>query len=512
VSLVPKVIVVGAGPTGLVLAAELASAGIPCRILERRAQRSSWSRAFGLTPYTMELLDMRGLADTAISRGLPWKHGPLGDGKNFLDFGRLDSRFPFMLIMPQNRTEEVLEEWALRAGAELVREARVVGLEQDASGVTLQVEGPDGRKWTERASYVVGCDGVRSAVRSLAGIGFNGMSYDCSLITADVRLRHVPDPPVHAITGARGTVAVFPYGDGTFRLIVLDRRRMQVPLEQPVTLEELEESVTGILGVDLGIYEPLWMSRFRSDQRQAERYRAGRVLLAGDAAHTHIPSGGQGLQVGVQDAINLAWKLAAEIEGWAPEGLLDSYERERHPIAEATLRKTDLVFKYEISSAAPLRLLRWLIMQTMKVRALQLPVVREFAGLTLRYPPPRGSGAHPLVGRRVPDVRLEQEGGSPGRLYELLRQRRFVLVDRTAEGAFAALAERGWGARVVVVRPRAVDRADLPSALLVRPDGIIAWARTRTGAAGLEAALRHWCGGPGARSEPAPARPVAVRA
>ncbi|WP_338871395.1 FAD-dependent monooxygenase [Myxococcus stipitatus] len=500
--LVPKVIVVGAGPTGLTLAAELASAGIPCRILERRAQRSSWSRAFGLTPYTMELLDMRGQADTAIERGLPWRLGPLGDGKSYLDFGRLDSRFPFMLIMPQNRTEEVLEEWALRAGAELVREARVVGLGQDDSGVTLEVEGADGKTWSERASYVVGCDGVRSAVRSLSGIGFEGMSYDCSLVTADVRLKHAPEPPVHAITGARGTVAVFPYGDGTFRLIVLDRARMRVPLEEPVTVEELEESVRGILGVDLGIHEPLWMSRFRSDQRQADRYRVGRVLLAGDAAHTHIPSGGQGLQVGVQDAINLAWKLTAELEGRAPEGLLDSYQQERHPIAEATLRKTDLVFKYEISSAAPLRLVRWLIMQSLKVKALQLPVVKEFAGLTLRYPPPRGSGAHSLVGRRVPDVRLDVQDTAPVRLHELLRQRRFVLMDRTPEGRFAAVVEKGWKDRVVVARGRAWDRADLPPALLVRPDGICAWGLTRAGVPALEAVLHRWCGGPADASVP----------
>ncbi|WP_217443508.1 FAD-dependent monooxygenase [Myxococcus sp. CA051A] len=500
---VPKVIVVGAGPTGLTLAAELASAGIPCRILERRAQRSSWSRAFGLTPYTMELLDMRGQADATIEKGLPWKHGPLGDGKSYLDFGRLDSRFPFMLIMPQNRTEEVLEAWALRAGAELVREARVVGLRQEDSGVTLDVEGADGKTWKEHASYVVGCDGVRSAVRSLSGIGFEGMSYDCSLVTADVRLKHPPDPPVHAITGARGTVAVFPYGDGTFRLIVLDRARMQVPLEQAVTLEEVEQSVRAILGVDLGIHEPLWMSRFRSDQRQADRYRAGRVLLAGDAAHTHIPSGGQGLQVGVQDAINLAWKLIAELQGWAPEGLLDSYQEERHPIAKATLRKTDLVFKYEISSAAPLRLVRWLIMQSLKVNAIQLPVVKEFAGLTLRYPPPRGADAHPLVGRRVPDIQMDLPHARPVRLYELLRQRRFVLVDRTLEGRFASVVGHGWEDRVVVARGGAWDRIDLPPALLVRPDGIVAWGVTRAGVPGLEAVLHKWCGGPTEASVPA---------
>ncbi|NVI98241.1 FAD-dependent monooxygenase [Myxococcus sp. AM009] len=493
-SLAPKVIIVGAGPTGLALAADLAGAGIPCRVLERRAQRSSWSRAFGITPYTMQLLDMRGVADTMAKHGLPWRHGPLGDGKSYLDFGMLDSRFPYMLIIPQNRTEDVLEEWARQSGADIIRGAQVMGLEQDAAGVTLQVEGPNG-PWTERASFVVGCDGVRSAVRSLAGVPFHGMSYDGSLITADVHLKHPPNPPVHARTCGRGTVAVFPYGDGTFRLVVLDRKRLNVPVEQPVTLEEIQESVTEILRMDLGIHEALWMSRFRSDQRQAERYRVGRVLLAGDAAHTHIPSGGQGLQVGIQDAINLGWKLKAELEGWAPEGLLDSYEQERHPIAAATLRKTDLVYKYEISSAAPLRFIRWLIMQTMKVKAFQLPVVKELTGQSLRYPPPRGADAHAMVGRGIPDAHLEQ-GGEASRVYELLRTRRFVLVDQTPEGLFAACAGSGWEGRLDVRQGKLTNRKELPAALLIRPDGIVAWAPTRTGTHGLRAALRQWCGDP----------------
>jgi 2-polyprenyl-6-methoxyphenol hydroxylase-like FAD-dependent oxidoreductase len=495
VSSIAPVIVVGAGPTGLTLAADLAAAGIPCRILERRPQRSPWSRAFGLQPYTLELLDIRGQADMMVERGLAWSKAPLGDGDRCLDFARLDSRFPFMLVMPQNRTEELLESWATGAGAELIREARVTGIEQDESGVAVRVEGPKS-SWTERASFVVGCDGVRSTVRSLIDVPFRGSSYDCSLVIADVHLAKPPDPPVHARTGYRGMVAVFPFGDGTFRLIVLDHDRMKVPVEQPVTLDEVKESAAAILGEDLGIHDPVWLSRFRSDQRQAERYRVNRVLLAGDAAHTHIPSGGQGLQVGIQDALNLGWKLAATLAGWAPSGLLDSYEQERRPIATATLRKTDLVFKYEISRAAPLRFARWLAVQLMMVPAIQLSVIKELAGLTLRYPPARGTDAHSLVGRRAPDISFKHAEGNTSRLYELLRQRRFVLIDQSPEGTFAKNAASGWASRLTLVQERAEARQPLPPALLVRPDGIVAWAPTKSGARGLQSVLRSWCGEP----------------
>lgn len=492
---VPKVIVVGAGPTGLTLAAELAGHGIPCRILEQRPQRSPWSRAFGVQPHTLELLDMRGQAEAMVKEGLPCTLAPLGDGKNNMDFGRLDSRFPFMLVIPQSKVEGVLESWALQSGAELVREARVTALEQDDTGVTVHVEGPSGT-WTERASFVVGCDGVRSTVRSLLGVPFQGSSYDCSLIIADVRLDKPPNPEVHARTGPRGMVAVFPYGDGTFRLVILDHERMHIPVDQPVTLEEIKECSDAILRVDLGIKDPVWMSRFRSDQRQAEQYRVNRILLAGDAAHTHMPSGGQGLQVGIQDAFNLGWKLAAELQGRAPPEVLSSYAQERHPVAAATLRKTDLVFQYEISRALPLRVIRWLATRLMLVRPLQIPILKEFAGLTLRYAPPSGVSVHSLVGRRSPDALIQHADGTTSRLYEMVRQRRFVLVDQTSDGSFAAQAEKGWGPKLTLLRGQVTDRRDIPSALLVRPDGFVAWALTRSGASELLATLRRWCGEP----------------
>ena len=488
----PQVIIVGAGPTGLTLAAELAGSGVRCQVLEHRSQRSRRSRAFSLTPHTLELLAMRGQADAMIARGLPWRHGPLGVDDRTLDFGLVDSPFNFMLIVPQNRIEEELERWALESGAEIVRGARAVGLDQDGAGVTVRTE-RDGRAEQRRAQFVIGCDGVHSSVRSFAGIPFEGSSYEVSLIVADVHLAHPPDPLVFAATTRRGMVAVFPFGDGTFRLVILDHQLMSVPALIPVTLAEISESAAAILGRDLGIHAPIWMSRYHSEQRQAARYRSGRILLAGDAAHTHIPSGGQGLQVGMQDAFNLGWKLAAEVSGHAPDGLLDSYAHERMAVGTSTLKKTDLAFRYEISRAAPLRMLRWLFVRLMAYRRLQRVVLDELCGLALRYPPDPQRGAHALVGRRAPDLSIAAPGGST-RLYDLLRARKFVLVDGTTDQRFATGA---LACPQIVVAPGSVARAGFPDAVLVRPDGYIAWA-SRRNRDPLAQVIERWCASAGA--------------
>ncbi|MCP2257828.1 2-polyprenyl-6-methoxyphenol hydroxylase [Streptoalloteichus tenebrarius] len=490
-----SVVVVGAGPTGLALAAELAGAGVACRVLEKRARPTPWSRACGVEPRTLELLDLRGGAAELVDRGLPWARQPVGDGRAFLDYGRLDTPHPYILIIPQHRTEEVLEAQAVRAGAEIARGARVVDMARDDDAVTLTVAGED-RTWTERADYVVGCDGVRSTVRELAGIGFHGHAYEQSLVVADVRLHRPPDPEVDARITGRGMVAVFPFGDGLYRLIVLDRDRMAAPADEPVTVAELRDSVVTIFGWDLGVHDPWWMSRFRCAERQAERYRLGRVLLAGDAAHTHMPSGGQGLQLGVQDAFNLGWKLAAEVAGWAPPGLLDSYERERWPIAARMLRRTELAFRYETSSSLPARAVRRIGYLLMRFGPLQMPVIRQFAGFTLRYPPPPSAPRHRLVGRRLPDARLRADHGVV-RLLELFRRRRFVLLDQGAgvEGIASA-----WADRVDVVRATVLDGRRWPDVVLFRPDAFVAWAGSRSRLHRLSEALSSWCGAPSPRA------------
>jgi 2-polyprenyl-6-methoxyphenol hydroxylase-like FAD-dependent oxidoreductase len=487
-----QVIIAGAGPTGLTLAAELAGAGVNCRVIERRAEPSPHSRAFTMMAYTLELLDMRAVADSMVQRGLPCRYGPVGDGKRYLDFARLDSRFPYMLLLPQHDTEEILEAWSVQCGAEIIREARVTGVEQDDGGVTVQIE-KAGRSWTERALYLVGCDGVHSSVRKMADIPFDGRAYESSLIIADVHLQNPPDPPVHARISRRGMGAVFPFPKELFRLILLDHERMHVPVSEPVTLAEISQSAAALLGTDIGIHDPIWLSRFRSEQRQAAHYRKGRVLLAGDAAHTHVPSGGQGLQMGIQDGFNLGWKLAAHIHGRAPEGLLDSYEQERYPIATETLRQTDISFRYETSRSAWVNVARRAAMQVMRLGGVQKSVVDNFAGFRLRY---RQSGAssNPLTGRRLPDVTVVGSHKRTARIHELLRQRQFVLVDQTSEGLFAAVIVGEWLNRLCVLRGRVSNRTDLPGSVLVRPDGIVAWASSKHDVPGLTLALRQWCG------------------
>lgn len=490
----PTVIVSGAGPTGLALAGELAGAGIRCHVVEKRDRPSPWSRAFGLMPRTMELLDMRGQMDAYLDAGLPCSRPPLGDLRGHLDYHRLDTPFPYILIIPQSRTEELLEKSALDAGAEIERGAEVTGVRQDSESVRVEITGADGVMRTEEADYLVGCDGVRSTVRQHVGIPFPGRDYPQSLMIVDAPLHNPPDPEVYARITRRGMVAAYPFGDGTFRLIILDRRKMSVPVERPLTLADASDSIRGILGTDLAPYDPLWLSRFRSAQRHATRYRQGRILLAGDAAHTHIPSGGQGLQVGVQDAMNLGWKLVAELRGQAPAGLLDSYEQERLPIAAATLRKTDMNFRFEISDSPPARLARWLVMKAGRIGPLQTPVLKEFANFTLRYPPPDHARHVPLVGTRVPDATLH--GGEPFgcRLFELFRDRRFVLLDQSHRGRAAATAASGWGDRVRTAHSRAQGRVRLPEVLLARPDGYVAWAGDADAGQALRGALTRWCG------------------
>lgn len=483
-----RVIVVGAGPTGLALAAELAGFGVACLVVERRTERAPLSRAFTVEPRTMELLDMRDRAGGMLAGGLPCTHPPVGDRNGYLDYGLLDTPFPYSLTIPQHRTEAVLQASAEAAGAEIRTGVEAVALRQDGDGVEIDLRGPHGRTTTERADYLVGCDGVHSTVRAAAGIDFEGWNYDESAMMGDVRLGRPPEPRAFARITRRGMAAVFPFADDTYRVIVFDHRKTALPADVPLELADLRESCTAILGVDIEPHDPVWLSRFRSSQRHAQRYRAGRVLLAGDAAHTHIPSGGQGLQTGIQDAFNLGWKLRARLEGWAPDGLLDSYEAERHPIAADTLRKTDLSFRFETSNGLVARVVRQVVMKLVRIRPLQRVNLEHLSGLTLRYP--RGDGGA-WVGRRVPDRPLVSGPHGAARLYELFRDGRFVLLgpDGSSTGAVD-----GWVDRVRTAVPAAGPGRGCPPFVLVRPDGHVAWAgRTTTE---LPAALRRWCGAP----------------
>ncbi|MGP4028946.1 FAD-dependent monooxygenase [Actinomadura sp. 3N407] len=489
-----NVLIVGAGPTGLLLAGDLAAAGIGCTVLERReAETSNLTRAFAVHARTLEMLDARGVADELVAAGE--RVGAVQVLRTTsLDLSRLPGRFPYVLVTPQYETERVLRERALGAGAEIVHGAEVVGLRQDAAGVDVEVRMSGGGAQTRRASYVVGADGVRSTVRREMGLPFPGQAAVRSVMLADVRLEDAPADvlTVNAVGDAFAFLA--PFGDGWYRVIAWNRRH-QAPDSDPVDMDELREVTRRALGTDHGMYGPRWTSRFHSDERQVPKYRVGRVFLAGDAAHVHSPAGGQGMNTGIQDAANLGWKLAAELWGWAPSWLLDSYHEERHPIGRLVVRGSGAALRFVLAEPLWLRRARtaaaWAATHTR-------PVARRLAGavsgIDIAYPAPRGS--HRLTGRRAPDVPL---AGSPGRLYGLLGNGVFVLVVAANDPAVTYLATKRWAGRVHCALAGGATR----TTALVRPDGYIAWATDETApdrrAAAIRDALNQWCGQPADR-------------
>jgi 2-polyprenyl-6-methoxyphenol hydroxylase-like FAD-dependent oxidoreductase len=437
------VAIIGAGPTGLLLAGDLAQAGIPVTLFERRSGVSNLTRAFGVHARTLELLDARGLADGLVAGGARVEGLRLFDRVR-LDLTRLPSRYPFLLITPQYRVEDALTERAAAAGARIERGAVLTGLRQDDGRVTL-----DFGDRTVTADWVIGADGVHSTVRESLGLPFPGRAVLTSIMLADVRLATPPEDvlAVNAVGDAFAMVA--PFGDGWYRIFAWDRRH-QVTDDVPVTLDEMRAVTRRVHGTDFGITEARWMSRFHSDERQAPHYRAGRVFLAGDAAHVHSPAGGQGMNTGLQDAANLSWKLAATIEGWAPPELLDSYESERHPVGRLVLRSSGALIRMAMIRSAAARRLR----NALGAVLLGLPpIVRRATGVI------SGVGIGYPGAERAGDVTLR--GG--GRLYEALRSGRHVLVTTRPLS--------GYDDRLLVAAPE----ADTSTAVLVRPDGYVAW-------------------------------------
>ncbi|GAA2823322.1 FAD-dependent monooxygenase [Kitasatospora paracochleata] len=482
------VLVVGAGPTGLLLAGDLAAAGLRVTVLEKRAAESNLTRAFAVHARTLEQLDARGLADELIATGQPLRSLRLF-GRLRVELGDLPTRFPFVLITPQSHTERLLQERASKAGATLVRGAEAVGLRQDSEGVSLTVR-EGGATTTHRARYAVGTDGVHSTVRDLLGIPFPGESVVNSVMLADVRLRREPDEVLTVGASEAGFAFLAPFGDGWYRVIAWDRAR-QRPDGDPVELSEIAELARAVFGVDHGFTEARWTSRFHSDERQAPTYRSGRVFLAGDAAHCHSPAGGQGMNTGLQDAANLGWKLAATLQGWAPDALLDTYQTERHPVGRAVLRSSGALVRIALAQNGPSRALR----SALTAVADHLGPVAELgakqiSGIGISYPAPKGS--HPLVGRRLPDLRLAVDRpGGPSRLYEALRGGRAVLISNDELSVADA-----WSERVVTAAPADPHGKLRDTVLLVRPDGYAAWAGVDPTRGELRTALAYWLGRP----------------
>ncbi|WP_415972364.1 FAD-dependent oxidoreductase [Rhodococcus sp. 077-4] len=463
------VVVVGAGPAGCMLAGELARAGRSVTVLEKHVAASPLSRAFGVHARTLEVLDSRGLAEDLLATGIHASGLKLWNGLT-LDLGMLPSTFPFVLVTPQSNVDATLEAHARKSGAQILRGVTVTGLEQDGSGVLVRGRDADGNEQEWTASYAVGTDGVRSIVRGAIGLDFPGKELLRSIMLADVRLTDPPNGLINVDAGEDCFAFVAPFGDGWFRVIAWDRND-ESDEDAPIEESRLREVLRRAVGSDYGWSEVRWSSRFSCDERQVARYRVGRVFLAGDAAHVHSPAGGQGMNTGIQDAMNLGWKLAAVLGG-ADEKILDTYHDERHPVGKLVLR----------SSGATIRmlLLRSVIAQKLRnavsARILRQPravdkIAGMFSGVGISYA--HRKGEHPLVGTRAAGIPL-----TGGTVTEALRNGDFVLI-----------SERDC------TRTDVVHRSDEGPAALVRPDGYIAWAG-RSESGDWKRVLERWTGQP----------------
>ena len=482
------VVIAGGGPTGMMLAAELTLAKVDVVIVERRAGRElDGSRAGGLHARTIEVLDQRGIADRFLSAGQVMQVA--GYSGIPLDISDFPTRHNYGLALWQNRIEEILAAWVDELGVPIHRGRTVTGFARDDTGVTVELS--DGQSL--RAAYLVGCDGGRSLIRKTAGIEFAGWDPSTSCLTAEVEMDEEPELGVHR--DGKGIHAIGRL-DGATRLRVVVREEHVGQTAEP-TLGDLSRLLVAVRGTDYGLRSATWISRFTDMTRQAVSYREGRVLLAGDAAHVHFPVGGQGLNTGLQDAVNLGWKLAQVVKETSPDSLLDTYHAERHPVAARVLRTT-MAATALARSDDRIDALRDTMADLLSMDEPRRRYAAMMSGLDIHYD--LGEG-HPLLGRRMPDLDLVTAGG-PLRVFTLLHDARPVLLNLGEPGGFDIAP---WGDRVQLVDAEYAGAWELPvsgavpagAAVLIRPDGHVAWVGDGTDV-GLRDALIRWFGPPAA--------------
>lgn len=473
------VIVVGGGPTGLMLACELRLHGVRVVVLERDTEPTPVVRALGLHTRSIEVLEQRGLLDRFLAHGRTYPLGGFFAGIAKPAPDRLDTTHPYALGIPQPVTDRLLAERATELGTEIRRGCALAGLSQDEDGVTAELADAEGTRL--RARYLVGCDGGRSTVRKLLGVGFPGEPTSVETLLGEMEVDVPPEELAAAVAEVRTTQKRFgvgPVGGGLHRVVV-PAEGVAEDRSVPPTLDEVRDRLRAVAGTDFGVHSPRWLSRFGDATRQAERYRVGRVLLAGDAAHIHPPIGGQGLNLGLQDAFNLGWKLAAAVNGWAPDDLLDSYHDERHPVAAEVLDTTRALMELVSTEPGPQAVHR-LLAELMDFEEVNRYLIEtKIMAIGIRYD--FGAG-HALLGRRMRDVELKR-----GRLYAQLHAGRGLLLDQTGR-----LSVAGWADRVDHVADVS-EELDVP-AVLLRPDGHVAWAGDDQ--RDLVAHLPRWFGAP----------------
>jgi 2-polyprenyl-6-methoxyphenol hydroxylase-like FAD-dependent oxidoreductase len=491
------VVIAGGGPTGLMLAGELALAGVDVAIVERRASQDlPGSRAGGLSARTIEVLDQRGIANRFLAEGQVAQVA--GFAVTRLDISDFPTRHPYGLALWQNHIERILASWVGELPVTIYRGREVTGFAQDDTGVDVEVS--DGQRL--RAQYLVGCDGGRSLVRKAAGIEFPGWDPSMSALRAEVEMTEEPETGIRRTASGMHAIGKVAYEIVNGAVVYKKGGTVGVMLTEAhvgntnePTLRDLSEGLIAVYGTDYGIHSPTWITRFTDMTRQAAAYRKGRILLAGDAAHMHSPVGGQGLNTGVQDAVNLGWKLAQVVKGISPDSLLDTYHTERHPVAARVLRTT-------MAQTALMRVddrieaLRDTVSELLSMDEARKRFGAMMSGLDIHYD--LGEG-HPLLGRRMPDLDLVTADG-PLRVLGLLHDARPVLLNLGEPGAFDITP---WADRVQLIDAKysgawelpALGAVTAPTAVLIRPDGYVAWVGDLT-QLGLVDALTTWFGPP----------------